>query len=583
MNKSVRVRFAPSPTGPLHIGGVRTALYNYLFAKKMGGTFILRIEDTDRTRFVEGAEQYIIDTLKWCNILPEEGQSFGGEYGPYRQSDRKELYQKYVQQLIDDNRAYYAFDTPEELDEMREAALAKGQVAKYDYSIRGEMKNSLSMPADEVKKLLDNKTPYVVRLKVMPDETIIFDDIIREQVRFSSNEIDDKVLLKSDGLPTYHMANIVDDHYMKISHVIRGEEWLPSTPLHVLLYKYLGWEDTMPKFAHLPLLLKPSPESYIDKTTLIPLAEKMTEEFFKNNDEVSIDYKETALAFVKQTFQDKKNIGAKLKDRKKDKDDKKALKAFLKSSLFGKLSKRDGDRLGFPVFPLDWENVKTGATAMGFREKGFLPEATINFLAFLGWNPGTEQEIFSLEGLVEAFSLDRVSKSGAKFNYAKSKWFNQQYIINSSNEDLGKIFRKDIEQNGHSVDNDTLNTICDMYKERLERINQFWDQAYYLFEPVRAYDSKTVQKKWKAEKRHDFEGLLATVEAVEDFQADKMEEAVKAYINDNELKFGDILPILRVGLTGEMKGPSVFEVAALLGKIEVVERLKNAYIIFDKM
>ena len=583
MDKPVRVRFAPSPTGPLHIGGVRTALYNYLFAKKMGGTFILRIEDTDRTRFVEGAEEYIIKTLKWCNILPEEGQSFGGEYGPYRQSDRKELYQKYVQQLIDDGKAYYAFDTPDELNEMREVALTKGQVIKYDYSVRGEMKNSLSMSADDVKKALDNNEPYVVRLKVMPDETIFFDDIIRGQVRFSSNEVDDKVLLKSDGLPTYHMANIVDDHYMKISHVIRGEEWLPSTPLHVLLYQYLGWEDTMPQFAHLPLLLKPSPESYIDKTTLIPLAERMTEEFFKKNDEVNPSYKETALAFIKQTFQDKKNISAKLKDRKKDKPDKKALKAFLKDSLFGKLSKRDGDRLGFPVFPLDWEDVNSGATAMGFREKGFLSDAMINFLAFLGWNPGTEQEIFSLEQLIEAFSLDRVSKSGAKFNYAKAKWFNQQYIINSSNEDLGKIFRKDIEEHGHSVDNDTLTAICNMYKERLERINQFWNQAYYLFEPVRAYDPKTVQKKWKAEKLHDFEGLLATVEGIEAFQADKIEEAVKAYIQDNELKFGDILPILRVGLTGEMKGPSIFEVAELLGQTEVVERLKRAYIIFDQM
>ena len=583
MDRPVRVRFAPSPTGPLHIGGVRTALYNYLFAKKMGGTFILRIEDTDRTRFVEGAEQYIIDTLKWCNILPEEGQSFGGDYGPYRQSDRKELYQKHVQQLIDDGKAYYAFDTPEELDAMREAALERGQVAKYDYSIRGEMKNSLSMPASEVQQLIENNEPYVVRLKVMPDETIIFDDIIRNQVRFSSNEIDDKVLLKSDGLPTYHMANIVDDHYMNISHVIRGEEWLPSTPLHVLLYKYMGWEDTMPQFAHLPLLLKPSPESYIDKTTLIPLAERMTEEFFQKNEEVSFDYKDTALAFVKQTFQDKKNIGAKLKDRKKDKQDKKILKAFLKSSLFGKLSKRDGDRLGFPVFPLDWEDVKSGATAMGFREKGFLPDAMINFLAFLGWNPGTEQEIFSLEELVDAFSLDRVSKSGAKFNYAKANWFNQQYIINSTNEKLGKIFRKDIEKYGHNVSDDTLNVICGMYKERLERLNQFWNQAYYLFEPVRAYDPKTVQKKWKPEKRHDFEGLLATLEGIENFEAEKIEAAVKAYIHDNELKFGDILPIFRVGLTGEMKGPSIFEVAALLGKAKVVDRLKNAYIIFDTM
>jgi glutamyl/glutaminyl-tRNA synthetase len=387
--------------------------------------------------------------------------------------------------------------------------------------------------------------------------------------------------LKSDGLPTYHLANIVDDHLMEITHVIRGEEWLPSTPLHVLLYQYFDWEDKMPKFAHLPLLLKPSPESYINKKTLTPLAERLTEEFFKKHPEVDESYHAIALAFVKQTFQDKANIAAKLKDRKKDKENKKNLKAFLKSNLFGKLSKRDGDRLGFPVFPLDWENKKTGEKASGFREMGFLPEAVINFLAFLGWNPGTEQEMFTMDELVEAFSLERVSKSGAKFNFDKAKWFNQQYLINSNDADLVKYLADLAEQHGHAGSEAYLTRICGLLKERVTTINELWTQGYYFFEPVAGYDEKTVRKKWKPEFRSAFDALVEAVDAIDDFKAEKIETTVKGFIHDWELKFGDVLPIFRLALTGTMKGPSIFEVAELLGKDRVLMRFEVAYREFD--
>ncbi len=533
-------------------------MYNYLFAKKHQGTFILRIEDTDQTRFTEGAEEYIEETLEWCGMLPEESTKMGGNFAPYKQSERRDLYQKYAQQLLDSGKAYYAFDTPEELDAMREAGLAKGEILKYDFSTRGEMNNSLTLSEQEVQARLSAGAAYVVRLKVNPEESIIFDDLIRGQVRFASEEVDDKVLLKSDGLPTYHLANIVDDHLMEITHVIRGEEWLPSTPLHVLLYRYFGWEDTMPQFAHLPLLLKPSPESYITKASLEPLAKRLTEEFLKKHPEVSEAYFDTALAFTKQTFQDKANIAAKLKERKKDKPEKKELKAFLKSNLFGKLSKRDGDRLGFPVFPLDWKNIKTGETASGFREKGFLPEAVINFLAFLGWNPGTEQEMFSMEELVEAFSLDRVSKSGAKFNYDKAKWFNQQYLIHSKDEDLVKYLADLAKANGHSASNEFLSKICGLLKERITTIHELWEQGYYFFEPVADYDSKTIHKKWKGEMRPTFDNLVNTIDEVSGFSAANIEAAVKSFIQDNELKFGDILPIFRVSLTGTMQNFQVY-------------------------
>ncbi len=506
-NKSVRVRFAPSPTGPLHIGGVRTALYNYLFAKKHGGTFILRIEDTDQTRFTEGAESYIEETLEWCGMLPQESTKLGGDFGPYKQSERKAMYKQYADQLLEAGKAYYAFDTSEELVEMREAAKAAGSVAKYGIASRGQMKNSLALSAEDVQERLDSGAPYVIRLKVNSGETVVFEDMVRGLVRFQSDEIDDKILLKSDGMPTYHLANIVDDHLMQISHVIRGEEWLPSTPLHVLLYRYLGWEDTMPTFAHLPLILKP--------------------------------------------------VGS------------------------GKLSKRDGDKHGFPVFPLDWKNPTTGETAMGFRERGFLPEAVVNFLAFLGWNPGTEQELFSMEDLIESFSLERVNKAGARFNFDKAKWFNQQYIIQSSDADLAKMVRPQVAANGHEVEDSALETICGLLNERMTTLSDFWEQGYYFFEDVKEYDRKTVKKKWKLDKRPIFDTLVETVANVEPFTGENIETQVKAYINDNQLGFGNILPIFRVSLTGTMKGPSIFDVASLLGKETVLKRFETAFAAFD--
>lgn len=506
-NQPVRVRFAPSPTGPLHIGGVRTALYNYLFAKKHGGTFILRIEDTDQNRFTEGAESYIEETLEWCGMLPNESTKLGGNFGPYKQSDRKAMYRQYAEQLLKDKKAYYAFDTSEELDEMREAAKATGSVAKYGIDSRGQMKNSLSLSKEEVQERLSSGENYVIRLKVNAGETIVFEDMVRGLVRFQSDEIDDKILLKSDGMPTYHLANIVDDHLMEITHVIRGEEWLPSTPLHVLLYSYLGWENTMPMFAHLPLILKP--------------------------------------------------VGS------------------------GKLSKRDGDKHGFPVFPLDWKNPTTGETAMGFRERGFLPQAVVNFLAFLGWNPGTEQELFSMEELVEHFSLDRVNKAGARFNFDKAKWFNQQYILQSSDADLAKMVRPEVVANGHEVEEVTLEAICGLLNERMTTLADFWEQGYYFFEDVKEYDEKTVKKKWKLDKRPIFDKLVETIANVESFTAENIETEVKAYINDNELGFGNILPIFRVALTGTMQGPSIFDVAAILGKEVVLKRFEIAFAAFD--
>lgn len=578
---AVRVRFAPSPTGPLHIGGVRTALYNYLFAKQQGGTFILRIEDTDQTRYTEGAEAYIEQTLAWCGLTPDESMQEGGKYGPYKQSERKDLYQQYAQQLLDTGKAYYAFDTPEELEAMRERAKAEGKVAKYGIDTRGDMNNALNLSKEEVEARIASGAPYVVRLKVDAGETIIFDDLVRGQVRYPSEEVDDKVLLKSDGLPTYHLANIVDDHLMEITHVIRGEEWLPSTPLHVLLYRYLGWEDEMPQFAHLPLILKPAPESYINKQTLEPLAEKLTDEFLKKTEGITPDYRDTALAFVKQTFQDKANIAAKLKERKKDDDQKLALKAFLKSNLFGKLSKRDGDRLGFPVFPLDWHDLNTGESAAGFRERGFLPEAVINFLAFLGWNPGTEQEMFSLEELVAAFDLSRVNKAGARFNFDKAQWFNQQYILKMTDEALAAQVRQQVADRGHTIDEATLVRICGLLKERITTVSAFWDAAYYFYEPVLAYDEKTVQKKWKPEDRPQMDALVAAIQAAPDFTAEPLEQLVKGFIHDHELKMGNVLPIIRVSLTGTMQGPSVFEVAEILGREEVAQRFQRAFAVFD--
>jgi glutamyl-tRNA synthetase len=504
-SKTVRVRFAPSPTGPLHMGGVRTALYNYLFAKKHNGQFILRVEDTDQTRFVSGAEQYIIDSLKWCGINPDEGQGVGGEFGPYKQSKRKDagIYNKYVEQLLADGYAYYAFDSSEELDQVRVLAKQAGSANwQYNYVTRSSMRNSLTISGAEVEKLLAAGTPYVVRIKLPRNEDIKFEDIVRGWVKVNTNNMDDKVLFKSDGMPTYHMANIVDDHLMQISHVIRGEEWLPSAPLHILLYRYLGWEDTMPKFAHLPLLLKPDGN--------------------------------------------------------------------------GKLSKRDGDRLGFPVFPLEWNNPENGDVFSGYKEMGYFPEAFVNMLAFLGWNPGTEQEIFSLAELTEAFSLEKVNKAGARYDHDKTQWFNQQYLRLLSNDELGKSLQEQAKKHDISLDLARATSIASLLKDRAHLLKDLWEASTIFFFPPATYDEKTVKKKWNNDSRGYLQDLRAIFFSLEQFSIETIENAFKTYLSDKELGFGKVGPAFRLAVTGAGMGPSMFEICAILGKEETIMRIDTA-------
>lgn len=504
-SNTVRVRFAPSPTGPLHMGGVRTALYNYLFAKKHNGQFILRVEDTDQTRFVSGAEQYIIDSLKWCGINPDEGQGVGGEFGPYKQSERKDagIYNKYVEQLLADGYAYYAFDSSEELDQVRVLAKQAGSANwQYNYVTRSSMRNSLTISGAEVEKLLAAGTPYVVRIKLPRNEDIKFEDIVRGWVKVNTNNMDDKVLFKSDGMPTYHMANIVDDHLMQISHVIRGEEWLPSAPLHILLYRYLGWEDTMPKFAHLPLLLKPDGN--------------------------------------------------------------------------GKLSKRDGDRLGFPVFPLEWNNPENGDVFSGYKEMGYFPEAFVNMLAFLGWNPGTEQEIFSLAELTEAFSLEKVNKAGARYDHDKTQWFNQQYLRLLSNDELGKSLQEQAKKHDISLDLARATSIASLLKDRAHLLKDLWEASTIFFFPPATYDEKTVKKKWNNDSRGYLQDLRAIFFSLEQFSIETIENAFKTYLSDKELGFGKVGPAFRLAVTGAGMGPSMFEICAILGKEETIMRIDTA-------
>ncbi len=503
MNKP-RVRFAPSPTGPLHIGGVRTALYNYLFAKQNGGDFILRIEDTDSARFVEGAEQYIVETFNWLGIKFDEGVHVDGPCGPYRQSERRHIYKKYVDELLTKDLAYIAFDTPEELEEMRKRLEADKSVnPQYDANSRMSMRNSLTMSKDEVKMRIQSGEKYVVRIKVEPNIQITVNDLIRGAVTVNSSILDDKVLYKSsDDLPTYHMANIVDDHLMKITHVIRGEEWLPSAPLHVLLYSYLGWENTMPQFAHLPLLLRPDGN--------------------------------------------------------------------------GKLSKRDGDRLGFPVFPLQWKDPKTGEISSGYRESGYYPEAVINMLALLGWNPGTEQELFSLEELVKTFSLERVSKSGAKFNLEKAKWFNNQYLQHKSNAELAIAFAEDLKTRGITTDIKVVENICGLIKERVSFPNELWDQAFFFFEAPIAYDEKVIKKRWSVEMPGIIERIIKEIESCEPFFAATLEEQLKAFIETNQLNLGQVMNCLRLAIVGTSMGPHLFDIMEIIGKNETINRLDKA-------
>ncbi len=501
--RRVRVRFAPSPTGALHIGGVRTALYNYLLAKKHGGDFILRIEDTDQTRFVEGAEDYIIRSLKWLGIEPNEGIGFGdGKHAPYRQSERKAMYQKYVLQLIEKDFAYYAFDTAEDLDAMRERLKASNVDAKYDAITRSAMKNSLTLPEDEVKRKLENGDAYVVRIKLPRKEEVKFHDEIRGWVSFNTSQMDDKVLYKSDGMPTYHMANVVDDYLMEITHVIRGEEWLPSAPLHVLLYRYLGWEEVMPKFAHLPLLLKPEGN--------------------------------------------------------------------------GKLSKRDGDRLGFPVFPLEWKDPATGETSSGYKESGYLPEAVVNLLAFLGWNPGTNQEIYSKEELVQAFTLDRVSKSGAKFDQNKAKWYNQQYVRQCDNKMLAAELKKEVDAHALQFSDEYIEKTVNLIKEKVSFIKELWSLGSYFFEVPVKYDESVIAKRWNEKSPLVLVDLIANLHGLASFNAPNFESAYQEALQKNEVAGKDFLQLLRVCLTGVAGGPPIFEMGELFGKENTILRLQNA-------
>lgn len=495
----VRVRFAPSPTGPLHIGGVRTALYNYLFARQHGGKLIFRIEDTDTHRFVPGAEEYILESFRWLGIQFDEGVSFGGEYGPYRQSERRNIYKKYADELLNSGKAYIAFDTPEELDAARNAT----KNFQYDASTRMNMRNSLTLDSAEVQRLISEGAQYVLRFKIEPGEDIHVYDMIRGDVVINSSILDDKVLYKSaDELPTYHLANIVDDHLMKITHVIRGEEWLPSAPLHVLLYKAFGWQDTMPRFAHLPLLLKPDGK--------------------------------------------------------------------------GKLSKRDGDRLGFPVFPLEWKDPVSGEVSSGYRESGYMPEAVINFLALLGWNPGDDQEILSMDELIEKFDLESCSRSGARFDYIKAAWFNHEYILKTPDSELAPEFDKILRANGINESLERVTEVVTMMKGRVNFIKELWPLCRFFFVAPQEYDAKTVKKRWKENSPQEMRMLRDVLAGIDDFSIQNQEETVLKWIADNNLGTGNVLNAFRLAIVGEGIGPHVFDISAFIGKEETLRRLDRA-------
>ncbi|MGN0215081.1 MAG: glutamate--tRNA ligase [Prevotella sp.] len=497
--RTVRVRFAPSPTGALHIGGVRTALYNYLFAKQHGGQLVFRIEDTDSSRFVPGAEEYILESFRWLGIKFDEGVSFGGGHGPYRQSERRDIYKKYVERLLESGKAYYAFDSAEDLEKKRQET----KNFQYDAHTRLEMQNSLTLSPEEVSERVGRGDQYVVRFKVEPGEEVHVNDLIRGDVCIKSDILDDKVLYKSaDELPTYHLANIVDDHLMEITHVIRGEEWLPSAPLHVLLYRALGWEDTMPRFAHLPLLLKPQGN--------------------------------------------------------------------------GKLSKRDGDKFGFPVFPLEWHDPKTGEVSRGFREEGYFPEAVINFLALLGWNPGTEQEIFSMDELIEQFDLNKCSKSGAKFDYKKMIWFNHEYMLRKSDREIAEDFAPIVAGNGVDVPFERVEKVVGMMKDRVDFVKELWPLCSFFFLAPTEYDEKTVHKRWKEYSAQQMRELGEVLEGIDDFSVEGQENVVMKWVEQKGYKLGDVMNAFRLALVGIGKGPGMFDISAFLGKEETLARLRKA-------
>jgi len=503
-DKKVRVRFAPSPTGGLHLGGVRTVLFNYLFAKKHKGDFILRIEDTDQNRYVDGAEEYILACLKWCGLMPDEGPVAGGPYAPYRQSERKSIYRAYAEKLVVQGHAYYAFDTPEELEKNR------NEIPNFQYGLayRDSLRNSLSLTEHEVDQLLNAQTPHVIRIKMPADERVSFNDLIRGHVSFETNQVDDKVLLKADGMPTYHLAVVVDDYMMKISHAFRGEEWLPSAPVHLLLWEYLGWKAEMPQWAHLPLILKPDGH--------------------------------------------------------------------------GKLSKRDGARLGFPVYAMNWFDAKTGELTPGFRELGFLPEAFLNLLATLGWNDGTDQEIFSLDELVEKFSIDRVSKAGAKFDFEKAKWFNAEWIKRSVAADLKSEVKKALYSKGiETGDDGYLIKIIDLVKDRCVLITDFYQQAGYFFDTPTEFDVNAVKPKWNDAKADFFKALATKLTVIETWEPGELEIAFKTLAEEKSIKPGDLMLPFRIMLVGGKFGPHVFDIAALLGKNETFNRIENALNVFN--
>lgn len=501
MNQNIRVRFAPSPTGPLHIGGLRTALFNYLFAKQHGGEFILRIEDTDQTRYVEGAEDYIQEALDWCGLIPDEGPRRGGGFGPYRQSERKSQYQQYALQLVEAGEAYYAFDTPEELDKLRSEYESRGATFVYDASVRDRLKNSLTMDRAELEKLIDSGTPYVIRFRFEPHKEVEMNDLIRGEVVVNSSTLDDKILFKSDGMPTYHLANVVDDNLMAITHVIRGEEWLPSLPLHFSLYRALGWEHLMPQFAHLPLILKPSGK--------------------------------------------------------------------------GKLSKRDGEKGGFPVFPLEWKDPHKGDISPGYREEGYLPEACLNLLALLGWNPGTEQELFTLDELIAEFQLEKVGRSGSRFDPDKSKWFNHQHIQRAGEDSLLMAFKQELESKGVRVSDRQIQLLIPIIKPRINFFHEIWDESWFFFKAPDTYDEGVVKKRWKADTPEKMEILMAALERCEPFTLESVESVVKAEIGAQDWGMGAIMNAWRLLLVGAAKGPGLFELASFLGKEEVLERMKS--------
>ncbi|WP_276480338.1 glutamate--tRNA ligase [Paraflavitalea pollutisoli] len=504
MAKKVRVRFAPSPTGGLHLGGVRTVLYNYLFARQQGGDFVLRIEDTDQSRFVPGAEEYIINCLTWCGLKPDEGPHVGGEYGPYRQSERKSIYRQYAEHLVQTGHAYYAFDRPEELESMRERfKTPENPSPQYDHKVRLEMRNSCSLTFEETETLLEDGVPHVIRIRMPENETVSFTDMIRGEVSFHTGLVDDKVLLKADGMPTYHLAVVVDDYLMKITHAFRGEEWLPSAPVHVLLWKYLGWESDMPQWAHLPLILKPDGN--------------------------------------------------------------------------GKLSKRDGDRLGFPVFAMNWKDPKTNDLTTGFRELGFLPEAFVNLLAMLGWNDGTAQELFTLEELVEKFSIDRVHKGGAKFDYEKAKWFNHEWIKKLPVAHYRDQVKTILESKGIVITDEAfLDKALHMVKDRCTLLTDFYEQSKFLFETPQQLDLEAVKPKWNADKKAFFEAAASAMMASADWKGADQEAAFKALATEKNIKPGELMMPLRIMLVGGKFGPGVFDIAELIGKEETVKRIHAA-------